>query len=229
MQANSQEDINSNTAGVVRWGGLSLLGAAILLFAFIAIVVTTGQELPLPPQQVLIDSSAATNLFATAVVGEFLLLPGAVALYFALRPFAPARSALGAVIMGLSVPLFLVSRGLILSMPALSAAYLAAEDETLRTALFANAVFAIELQNTYATSGVLLLSLGSILLGWAMLASNFANRFGYVAILAGVLSIFAPFAVMAGMTPLVAMLGLVLGGVWQAWIGYRLFVIGGKS
>ena len=65
--------------GLIRWGGLSLFVAAVLLVVFVVVVVATGQELPVPPEDALDSPATPTFLFIVAVIGEVLLAPGGLA------------------------------------------------------------------------------------------------------------------------------------------------------
>jgi len=71
--------------GVINWGGLSLFAAAIILVIFILVVFITQQTLPVPAEEILEDPTGPTLLFLLAAIGELLLLPGGLAIYFSLK------------------------------------------------------------------------------------------------------------------------------------------------
>ena len=185
--------------GVVRWGGWSLFAAAALLVVVVVGVAITGQELPVPAEEALDSPGTATALFVVAALGDVLLAPGAIALYLALKETDRTRMLLATVLLLLATPMFLASRGPIISMSQLSDSHQGATDEAARSSYLAAAEFGIDLQNTYSTMAVILLSVGSIIAGTVMLTSGmFGRPIAYVTIAAGVCSTFTPFIVIMG-------------------------------
>lgn len=209
--------------GLIRWGGWSLVGAAAILVVFVAAVIVTGQELPVPAEEALDNPNTPTALFVLAAVGELLLAPAALALYFALRPAGWSRMLIGTTLLMMSSLLFVVSRGPIISLAQISDNYQDATTESVRTAYLASAEFAIETQNTYSTIAVILLSAASVLIGSVMLQSSLVGRpIAVVTIAAGIASIFAPFLIIAGVPEAIGFIGLALGAVWQFVVGVKL-------
>ena len=209
--------------GVVRWGGWSLFAAAALLVVFVVGVAITGQELPVPAEEALDSPGTATALFVVAALGEVLLAPGAIALYLALKETDRTRMLLATVLLLLATPMFLASRGPIISMSQLSDSHQGATDEAARSSYLAAAEFGIDLQNTYSTMAVILLSVGSIIAGTVMLTSGmFGRPIAYVTIAAGVCSTFTPFIVIMGGPVGIAFVGLALGAVWPLGVGLKL-------
>ncbi len=223
---NSQKiSVDTTYNGFIKWGGLSLLGAGILLVLFILSVFISQQTLPLPAQEVLEDPTGPTALFVLAAIGEFLLLPGFVALYFAFKNINKTAMLMATVFMSAAVPLFLASRGLIMSLSQMSGKYMNTSDQTMKVAYLASAEHAIETQNMYAMMALILLSLASILVGIVMFKGDFGSKIGIVAILAGCLSLFSPLGVMVGIPIVVPFIGLVLMAVWQVFVGAKLFIM----
>jgi len=220
----SQDD--RSRQGVIRWGGLSLFLAAALLVIFVAMVAVTGQTLPVPAEEALNDPAQPTRLFAIAALGEFLLMPGALGLFFALRRANHAWALIGAASWFVAVPMFLASRGLIFALVPLSAAYVGADDPAMHSALLASANLALEAQNAYATMALLILSAGSITLGAVMVRGGLGKPVGYLAIVAGAFSMVSPFAVMMHIPLVFSFAGLALTAIWQLIAGIRLFRIG---
>lgn len=209
--------------GVVRSGGWSLLAAAVVLVVFVVTVVATGQELPVPAEEMLEDPGTPTALFVLAAFGELLLAPAALALYLGLRESGRARMLIGSTLLLMSSVLFLVSRGPIISLAQISDNYQDATTEGVQAAYLASANLAIETQNTFSTMAVILLSLSSILIGTVMLRSPLVGRgIGTVAIVAGAASFFAPFLIIAGVPEIIGFIGLALGAVWQFVVGLKL-------
>lgn len=221
--ATTDHEADPSWGGVIRWGGWSLFGAAVLLVVFVAVVVATGQELPVPPEEALDSPATPTFLFIVAVIGEVLLAPGGLALYHTLKRFDRTRMVFATTSWLLATPVFIASRGPIISLARVSDTYKDATDEATKAGYLAAADLGIEIQNTYSTMAVILLSVASILIGSVMLTSNlFGRPIAYVTIAAGIASAFAPFLIMAGTPEAIGIIGLALGAVWQLVIGYRL-------
>lgn len=215
-----------HSSGIIRWGGLSLLAAAVCLVLFVVLVFTMKQELPVPAPELLERPAVPTTLFLVAALGELLLMPGGLALYFALRRVRPTVALLATGPWLLSVVLFLVSRGQIIGASRMSPRYLDATAEAARAAYLASAELAIEVQNVYASTAVVLLCIASIVFGLVMLGSDLGRRMGYVVVAAGTLFIFSPFAVMLGIPLVISFVGMALTAFWQAAVGIRLYRMG---
>jgi hypothetical protein len=99
-------------------------------------------------------------------------------------------------------------------------------DATMRAAYLASAESAIEMQSILSAMGLILLSLATILIGWAMLQGVFARRLAYVVIAVGVLTLPASLEVLAGLPEVIAFVGLVLGAAWRLTAGAKLFQLG---
>lgn len=229
MNNTSRSENDHSGQGVIRWGGLSLFLAAALLVVFIALVAITGQTLPVPVEEALRNPAPPIRLFAVAALGEFLLMPGALALFFASKGVDRAWALLGAAAWFVAVPMFLAARGLIFALGPLSASYLETSDPVMQSALFASAELALETQNSYATMALLALSAGSIAFGAAMARGVLGKRLGYLTIVAGALSALSPFAVLMHIPLLISFAGLVLSALWQLIAGIRLFRMGSAA
>ena len=214
--------VEQDWTATVRWCGLALFGAGILLFPFIAIVLATGQVLPVPTQQALEDPALPRLAFLIATVGEVFLLPGFFALYLALSRTARAPMVFVLAFMAISSPLFVASRMHLFAATKLGGLYAAAGPEAQEVWLAA-AELAIESQNMNSTAALLLLCAASIVTGLVMLRGGFPKWIGGMAIVAGALTVFSPFAVMLGVPVIVPFVGLVLGAIWQMAAGWRLF------
>jgi len=125
-----------------------------------------------------------------------------------------------------AVPMFLASRGLIISLSQISGRYLDTTSETMKAAYLASAELAIETQNIYAMMALTLLCVASIIIGLVMLKGVFGKRFGYLVIAAGVLTLFSPFGVIMGVPIIIPFIGLVLMAVWQLGAGAKLYKLG---
>lgn len=217
--ASSEQD----RIATIRWCGLALLVAGVLLIPFVVTVMVTGQVLPVPARQALEAPSVPAALFVLTTVGEILLLPGSVALYLVLSRGSRAPMTLALACVAISGPLFVVSRMSLLAATQLSDRYLATADPAVREVLIANADLAIETQNMNSTAALLLLCIASFNSGVVMLRSRFSKWIGGTAILAGALTVFSPFAVMIGVPLVVPFIGLVLGAAWQIGAGVSMF------
>jgi hypothetical protein len=183
--------------------------------------------LPLNAEEILEDPFIPTSLFAMTLVGEFLLFPGFLALYFTLRDDDRVKMLMATALGTFSVVMFFASRGLIISLGQVSSRYLDVTDPTMKAALLASAQVAERTQNVYSTMALIFLSLASILVGLVMLkGKTFSKPIGYIVILSGVFSIFTPFAVNLGIPIAISLIGLILMLIWQVLVGLRLYKFG---
>lgn len=211
---------------IVRWGGVSLFAAAVVLVAFVVGVFVSGQAMPPTARAVLEAPTAPSALFVLAALGELLLMPAALGLYFALSGVRKAHMLVAAGLMLAAVPMFLGSRGLIVSVSRVSDRYLAASSETLKAAYLACSELALEAQTVLSAMGLTLLCVSSIVVGAVMLKGGFGGRLGYLVIAAGVVTIFSPFAVVMGIPLVISFVGLVLTAAWQLAVGFKLYKLG---
>lgn len=212
--------------GVIKWGGLSLLASAVCLIIFILSVFISQQTLPLPAKEVLEDPLVPTLIFLIAALGEFLLLPGGLALYFALKNVRKTPMFLATGLWVTAVPMFLASRGMIISLSQISDRYLDTTSETMKAAYLASAELAIETQNIYAMMALSLLCVASIIIGAVMLKGVFGQRIAWLVIAAGILTLFSPFGVIIGIPIIIPFIGLILTAVWQLIAGFNLYRLG---
>ena len=221
LKKNRSIYVDSSWRGVVKWGGLSLLVSGAIAVLFFISVVATQLTLPLVP----------SALFAFVVIGEVLLLPSVLALYFSLEGVNKTAMFMATALWALCVPMFLASRGQIIAISQISSRYLDTTDETMRAAYLASAELALETQNLYAMMGLILLSVASIIIGLVMLKGKevFGKRIGYVVIGAGAFTLFGAITVITAIPIIVPVIGVILTAVWQFYIGFKLFRLGQES
>ena len=82
MATEERFNVDPSWTGVVKWGGLSLFIAGVIVIVFVISVGVFQVALPLDVEKVLNDPFVPTSLFVMTLVGEFLLFPGFLALYF---------------------------------------------------------------------------------------------------------------------------------------------------
>ena len=223
MNNENKVNIDPSWKGVIKFGGFSLFGAAVILVVFVASVFATKQTLPLPAKEVLENPVAPTILFLIAVVGELLLMPGVLGLYFTLKNVKKTAMFIATAIWLIAPIMFLVSRGLILSLSQISDSYIEATSETVKAALLASAEHAIEIQNIYAIMALVCLNVASIIIGFVMLKGNFGKYIGYLAIAAGIFTLFTPFGVIMQVPIVIPFIGLILTAVWQLAAGIKMY------
>jgi hypothetical protein len=220
-------DIDPSWKGMIKWGGLSLFLAGVIVIVFIISVGVFQVTLPLDVKAVLEDPFVPTSLFTMTLVGEFLLFPGFLALYFTLREDDRVKVFLATALGTFAVVMFLASRGLIISLGQVSGRYLATTDPTMKAAYLASAEIAERTQNVYSTLALIFLSLAAILTGLVMSKGKlFSKPMSYIVILSGVFTIFTPFAVNLGIPIVISLIGLVLMLIWQVLVGIRLYKLG---
>ncbi len=227
MTVEKRVTIDPSWQGVIKWGGLSLFIAGVIVIVFVISVGVFQVTLPLDVEEVLDDPFVPTSLFIMTLVGELLLFPGFLALYFTLKDNDRTKMVMATAIGAFSVVMFLASRGLIISLGQISGRYLDTTDPTMKAAYLAAAEMAERTQNVYSTMALIFLSLASILIGLVMLKGNiFRKSISYIVILSGVFSIFTPFAVNLGIPLVISLIGLILMLIWQILVGLQLYKLG---
>ena len=101
MTQEKEFNIDPSWKGVIKWGGLSLFVAGFMIVPFVLWVLISQQTLPLPAEEFLENPVGPTAFFLLPTIGELLLLPGFMALYFALKDVkkAPMLIATGLILM----------------------------------------------------------------------------------------------------------------------------------
>jgi hypothetical protein len=227
MTTEERFEVDPSWTGIIKWGGLSLFIAGVIVIVFVISVGVFQVTLPLDVEKVLEDPFVPTSLFIMTLVGEFLLFPGFLALYFTLRDDDRVKMFMATALGTFSVVMFFASRGLIISLGQISGRYLDTTDPTMKAAYLAAAEIAERTQNVYSTMALIFLSLASILVGLVMLkGKTFSKPISYIVILSGVFSIFTPFAVNLGIPIVISLIGLILMLIWQVLVGIRLYKLG---
>ena len=213
--------------GIIKWGGLALFLAGVIIIVFVISVGVFQVTLPLNAEEILEDPFIPTSLFVMTLVGELLLFPGFLALYFTLRNDDRAKMFMATAVGTFSVVMFLASRGLVISLSQVSGSYLDTTDPTMKAAYLASAEIALETQNVYSTMALIFLSLASILVGLVMLkGKTFSKPISYIVILSGIFTILTPFAVNLGIPIAISIIGLILMLIWQVLVGIQLYKLG---
>ena len=220
--------VDTSWRGVIKAGGLSLLAGGIIFFTFIFSVFIFQVQLPLTAQVFLDNPLPPALLFSLAAIGEFLLMPGVLGIYFSLKEINENQMLLGTAVWISSIPMFLVSRGQVISLVTIAGNYAASADATLRTAYFVTVQLALDLSGVFVTMALVLLGVGGIILGLVMLKGVFGKRTGYLVVLAGALTVIGTFGVIFEPLTIGTLFGLILNGVWQVLIGIKLIKLGGK-
>lgn len=224
MAERNNNSLDQASKGIVTWGGFSLFVSGIIALLFFFLVIVTGQTIPVPAIEMLENPFRPTMLFTLAVIGEILLLPSALGLYYTLKGTNKAGVSFATVLWSLCVPMFVASRGQIFAISQLSSRYLATTNEILKSGYLASAEMALEVQNTYAMLGLILLSTASIIFGIIILKSKvLGNKIGYLIILAGFFTISAAISFIADLPVVLPVIGVTLSAIWQVSVGYKLY------
>ncbi|MFW9913534.1 MAG: hypothetical protein ACFFEU_13740 [Candidatus Thorarchaeota archaeon] len=217
--------VDSSWKGVIKAGGLSLFVGGTIVIIFILSVFIFQVPLPLTAEAVFDDPLPPVLLFCMAAFGEFLLMPGVLALYFSLKDVDKNYVFVGTAVWLCAIPMFLVSRGQIISLVTISGAY-AAGDATVKAAYMAVAHLAIEVANVYSVMALDLLGVGAIIIGLVMLKGVFSKRTAYLVMLSGALMVMGTFGVLLDFLTIGTLFGLILAGVWQILVGLKLYGLG---
>lgn len=224
MTLSKELNIELQWKGMIKWGGFSLFLAGIIVIIFIIGISAFKITLPLEPLATLENPTIPTTLFIITIIGEFLLFPGFLALYFTLRNSDQVKMLIATVLSALSVIMFFVSRGSIIAILKWSDSYKEAGTAYGKAVYMASAEVVLKTQDVYSTIALILLSIASIYVGSVMLKSKtFGRLLSLIVILAGVFTIITPFAVNLGIPLAVSIIGLVLMLIWQITIGIKLF------
>jgi hypothetical protein len=219
-------NIDPSWKGVIKWGGISLFVAGIVPIIFVLSVMALQQTLPVPAKEALENPLGPTLLFLLATVGELLLMPGGLGLYFSLKDVKKTPMFIATGLWLVAVPMFLASRGLIISLSQISGRYIDTTNETLKAAYLASAELALETQSIYAYMGLILIAVASIIIGLVMLKGGFGKRIGYLVIAAGIFTLFTPLGVIMELPIILPFIGIVLGAIWQTVVGFKLYKLG---
>jgi hypothetical protein len=225
MPTSEKFSIDPSWTGVIRWGGLSLFISGIIALVFFILVVSTQQTLPVPAKEALETPLLPSLLFAFVIIGELLLVPSGLALFFSLKSINKNLMTIATSFWILCVPMFLTSRGLIFAISQISDRYLNSSTEIMKMSYIASAELALETQNIYAMTALILLSLGSIFIGKVMLkAKEVFGKIGYAVIVAGIFTFFGAISVVVKEVPIIfPVIGVILTAIWQFYIGLKLF------
>jgi hypothetical protein len=216
--------LDSDDKGLCRLGGIAALAIGVAYIAIILLYAGAGA----PPTGGLawLEYLAGRTSIWWAIVGlsvltNFLYVPVALALYFALKRIDRNVMLIAVACVGLFVVLEpavnWASYGAIL---VLSGNYASAIDEVQRQAYvaaanFASAVLASPLAGVYAIGT---LSFGFLLIGLVMLKGVFNKLTAYLGVITGILGIVA----VAGVS-IAVILNAVCATIWLFLVGYRLF------
>ena len=218
--------VDPSWKGLYKAGGFSLAAGGVLLFIFVLSKIITQQPLVLTPEAVLENPIPPTISFLIAIIGEVLLMFGFLGLYFSLKNIKKTQMLIATGFGLAAVPMFLASRGQIISLLPISGKYMAATSESMRAAYIASATLALALENIYATMAMVLLNVAVIIIGFTMLKGIFGKGIGYLAIVAGIITIFAPPLATIGAPIIIPITGLVLSGIWNIVAGVKLYKLG---
>ncbi len=212
--------------GVYKVGGICLFVAGVVPFIFLIFVILLGQTIPVPAQKALEEPTTPTYLYLLATLGELLLMPAGIGLYFSLKHVKKNAMLIATSLWLLATPMFLTSRGLLIALAQISDRYLDTTNEMMKAAYLASAELAIEVQSIYAYMALILLSVASIIIGSVMLKGVYGKVSGYMVIAAGILTLFTPLGVMIQVPFIILFSGVILSALWQVIVGIKLYKLG---
>jgi hypothetical protein len=220
--------IGSADKRLFRVGGLAAFAIGAAYIAIIALYATVGAP-PVGGEAWLNYLAGKTGawwaIVGVSVLTNFLFVPVALALYFALSRVNRIAMLIGVAFVGLFVTLELAVNWVsYASLIMLSQDYLAATSDSQRAILVAaasypSAVIASPLALVYAIGT---LSFGFLVIGVVMRQGVFNKLTAYVGILTGILGIVA----VAGVS-IAVILNAVSATLWLFLVGYRLYRLAG--
>lgn len=209
---------------LLRWGGIAGAAGAVSMFAALAVVTVLG----LPDASEIETLTDYPDIAAGRTAEHFFYLGALVlfalhvlVLYRMLRPVHPAAALFGAATAEMGFGIMAASALLHVSTAPLSDLYQAAE-EGERAAIEAAWAGAQSVFDTMLTTGVLLVPIGLVLLGWAMrrfpaIASSITTltiALGAVGVVGAVIAIVDPGSMFAALSVL-GMTVVMLATGWQ--------------
>lgn len=228
MSGEKRFNVDPSWRGVYKASGLALFAGGAIIVVFLLAVFVMQVPLPDPdtPQAVLENPIPPVILYSLAALGELLLMPGVLGLYLSLKDVKKTHMLIGTAVWLAAIPMFLVSRGQIISLLPISASYTTTTSEIMKAAYVASAELAIEAANVYVAMALALLGVGSVLIGLVMLKGVFGKGTGYLVIVAGILILFGTCGVVLEVLAVLTLFGLVLTAVWQTIVGVKLYRLG---
>jgi hypothetical protein len=205
---------------------LSFVAAGFVLFLFFFALLVLQTSPTLTPEMLLDDPLPSVSLYALAVFGELLLMPGILGLYAALKQVKKAQMLMGTALWLLAVVSFLVSRTQIISLFRISESYQITTNESMKAAYLVLAEHTIELSNVFSNIALMLLGIASILIGLVMLKGVFSKGLSYLVVISGSLTLLGSIGFLFQPLTILVLFGLTLGAVWQIMVGTRLYKLG---
>jgi hypothetical protein len=218
--------VDPSWKGVYKAGGITLFASGAVIVLFLLSMVIMQITLPDNPQVFFENPVPPVTLVLLAAFGEFLLMPGVLGLYLALKDVDKNYMLIATAFSLISVIMFLVSRAQIFSLFPISGRYMATTSEIMKAAYLALADRAIELGNIYADMALMFLGVASILIGLVMLKGVFGKRVGYLVTVAGTLVLLGAFGIFLKPIAILVPIGLILNAVWQTIVGIKLYKLG---
>jgi hypothetical protein len=226
MSEEKRFNVDPSWRGVYKASGLALFAGGAIIVVFLLSVFIMQVPLPDTPQVFLENPMPPVILFGLAALGEFLLMPGVLGLYLSLKDVKKAHMLIGTAVWLAAIPMFLVSRGQIISLLPISASYTATTSEIMKAAYVASVELAIEAANIYVAMALALLGVGFVIIGLVMLKGVFGKGIGYLVIVAGILILLGTCGVLLEVLAILTLFGLVLTAVWQIVVGAKLYKLG---
>ena len=218
--------VDKSWKGLYKSGGFSLFAGGIILIAFLLSVFIFRVDLPLTADAVLENPVPPVTLYLAAALGELLLIPAALGLYFSLKDVNKSRMLIALAFWFIAVTMYLVSRGQIMSLLQLSRNYMPISSDFMRTEYLVSAQQAIEVANIYGNMALMLHQVGAIIIGLVMFKGVYGRRVGYLVTFAGSMAFIGTFGIVLKPLALFTLLGLILTGVWQIIVGVKLYKLG---
>ncbi len=218
--------LDQSWKGAFKSGGFSFVAAGVILFLFFIALLILQTSPTLTPEMILNDPLPSVSLYALAVFGELLLMPGVLGLYVALKHVKKAHMLIGTALWLVAVVSFLVSRTQIISLQSMSGSYQATTSEVVKAAYLVSAEHAIELSNSFSNIALMLLGIASIIIGLVMLKGVFSKGVSYLVMISGTLTLLGALGILFQPLSILVLFGLTLGAVWQIIVGIKLYRLG---
>ena len=226
--------VDSGKQWLYRVGGGAAIVFGLAYIVIIALYMPMGAR-PGEAEALLAyiggNTTAWWAILGLSVLTDFLLVPIAIALYFALKNINTPAMLVATAFVGLFVILDLALTWTnFAALIALSGPYLAAVNDTQRSifvtaALYPSSVVGSNLLFVYNS---LTLAIGIFLTSWVMPKGVFSKHIAYVGVATGILGIVAVASSFfsSSVSGISIILTSVLTTVWYLMVGYKLYRLG---
>jgi len=229
--AHSIVAVDPKWKGLYRIGGISMITAGPVFIILAAFAIALAPSLASTDAALKNLASQATLLqgdIGFAILSDLLVIPAALALYFALKGLNKNAMTVAAGLLGLFVILDLgLSLPNFLQLTTISQNYLAATSDAQRSTYVAsmNNLFSL-LSLVSPICAFMVPSIGSLIASLVMHRGIFTRHVAYVGVFASAAGILVGLSILLPPLANLDLIYLPLFGIWFMLVGFRLYGLG---